>query len=126
MLNSDLSSAAAQGGREPATEKPVWCPLAGGSRQTGSPAGHCNHPLSRTSQNSLVPSDFLVDGQVSGLGTMHPPLTLSFFGTWILPLHVVSCYQRWRGSRRHPYGLTPRKTYIGILSSYLYSMALPV
>ena len=41
--------------------------------------------------NSFVPSDFLVDGQVSGLGTVHPLLTLSFFGAWILPLHVVSC-----------------------------------
>ena len=29
-------------------------------------------------------------GQVSGLGTVHPLLTLSFFSTWILPLHVVS------------------------------------
>ena len=39
--------------------------------------------------NSFVPSDFLVDGQVSGLGTVHPLLTLSFYSTWILPLHVV-------------------------------------
>ena len=31
----------------------VWCPRAGGSRQTGSPAGHCNHPLSRSSQTLL-------------------------------------------------------------------------
>ena len=30
-----------------------------------------------------------MDGQVSGLGTAHPLLTLSFFSTWILPLHVV-------------------------------------
>ena len=40
--------------------------------------------------NSFVPSDFLVDGQVSGLGTVHPFLTLSFVSTWILSLHVVS------------------------------------
>ena len=39
--------------------------------------------------NSFVPSDFVVDGQVSGLGTVHPLFTLSFFSTWILPLHVV-------------------------------------
>ena len=32
-----------------------------------------------------------MDGQVSWLGTVHPLLTLSFFSTWILPLHVVSC-----------------------------------
>ena len=39
--------------------------------------------------NSFVPSDFLVDGQVSGLGTVHHLLTFTFFSTWILPLHVV-------------------------------------
>ena len=32
-----------------------------------------------------------MDGQVSGLGTVHPLLTLSFFSTWIRPLHAVSC-----------------------------------
>ena len=31
-----------------------------------------------------------MDDQVSGLGTVHPLLTLSFASTWILPLHVVS------------------------------------
>ena len=36
-----------------------------------------------------MPSDFLVDGQVSGLGIVHPLLTLSFNSTWILPLRVV-------------------------------------
>ena len=30
-----------------------------------------------------------MDGQVSGLGTVHPLLTLSFVSTWILLLHVV-------------------------------------
>ena len=53
MLNSDLSPAAPQGGREPPQIKPVWCPGAGGSRKTGSPAGHCSHPLSRSSQTLL-------------------------------------------------------------------------
>ena len=91
MLNSDLSPAAPQGGREPAQIKPVWCPRAGGSRQTGSPAGNCNHSIESVVANSFVPSDFLVDGQVSGLGTVHRLLTLNFFSTWILPLHVVSC-----------------------------------
>ena len=47
MLNSDLSPAAPQGERLPPQIKPDWCPRAGGSRQTGSPAGH---PLSRSSQ----------------------------------------------------------------------------
>ena len=32
-----------------------------------------------------------MDGQVSGLGTEHPLLTLNFLSTWILRLHVVSC-----------------------------------
>ena len=32
-----------------------------------------------------------MDGQVSGLGTVHPLLTLDFISTWILPIHVVSC-----------------------------------
>ena len=31
-----------------------------------------------------------MDGQVSGLGTVHLLLTLNFLGTWILPPHVVS------------------------------------
>ena len=39
--------------------------------------------------NSFVPSDFLVDDQVSGLGTVHPLLTLNFFSTWVLPLHLT-------------------------------------
>ena len=38
--------------------------------------------------NSSVPSDFLVEGQVSGLGTVHPLLTLKFISTWFLPLHM--------------------------------------
>ena len=53
MSNSDLSPAAPQGGKRPPQIKPVWCPRAGGSAQTGSPAGHCNHPLSRSSQTLL-------------------------------------------------------------------------
>ena len=36
--------------------------------------------------NVSVSSDFLVEGQVSGLGTMHPLLILSFGSTWFLPL----------------------------------------
>ena len=31
-----------------------------------------------------------MDGQVSGLVTVHSLLTLNFIITWILPLHVVS------------------------------------
>ena len=36
-------------------------------------------------------SDFLLEGQVSGLWNMHPLLNLDFLSTLILPLHVVSC-----------------------------------
>ena len=32
-----------------------------------------------------------MDGQVCGLETVHPLLTLNFLSTWILRLHVVSC-----------------------------------
>ena len=49
-----------------------------------------NHDNESVVASAFVPSDFLVDGQVSGLGTVHPLLTLSFISTWILPLHVVS------------------------------------
>ena len=53
MLNSDLSPAAPQGGRGPPQIKPVSCPRADGFRQTESPAGYCNHPLSRSPQTLL-------------------------------------------------------------------------
>ena len=62
----------------------VWCPHAGGSRLTGSPAGCYNHPLSRSSQ-TFCSIRFL--SLVSGrLGTVHPLLTLNFFSTWC---HVI-------------------------------------
>ena len=40
-------------GWEPLQMKPVWCPRTGGSRQTGSPVGRCNHPLIRLLQTFL-------------------------------------------------------------------------
>ena len=90
MLNSDLSPAAPQGGRLPPTDKTCvvstsrWVPTNWVSGRTLQPS------IESVVANSFVPSDFLVDGQVSGLGTVHPLLTLSFVSTWILPLHVVS------------------------------------
>ena len=45
-----------------------------------------------------MPSYFLLDGQVSGLGTVYPLITLSFFSTWILPLHVVSSTSKRKSS----------------------------
>ena len=90
MLNSDLSPAAPQGGRLPPTDKTC---VVSTRRQvpTNWVSGRTLQPsIESVIANSFVPSDFLVDGQVSGLGTVHPLLTLSFISTWILPLHVVS------------------------------------
>ena len=74
MLNTDLSPADPQGGELPQI-KPVWCQRTGGSRQTVSPEGHIESIVA----HSFVPSDFLVDGQVRGLGTVHLLLTMNFF-----------------------------------------------
>ena len=100
MLSSDLSLAAPQKGRKPPTDKTR---VVSTRRRvpTNWVSGRTLRPsIESVVANSFVPSDFLVDGQVSGLGTVHPLLTLSFFSTWILPLHVV--FQRLRGSRRNP------------------------
>ena len=89
MLNSDLSPAAPKGGREPPTDKTR---VVSTRRRvpTNWVSGRTLQPsIESVVANSFVPSDFLVDGQVSGLGTVHPLLTLSFLGIWILPLHVV-------------------------------------
>ena len=89
MLNSDLSPAAPHGGREPLTQKTRVLSM---RRRvlTNWVSGRTLQPsIESVIANSFVPSDFLVNGQVSGLGTVHPLLTLSFFRTWILPLHFV-------------------------------------
>ena len=90
MLNSDLSPAAPQGGRLPPTDKTR---VVSTRRRvpTNCVSGRTLQPsIESVVANLFVPSDFLVDGQVSGLGTVHPLLTLSFVSTWILSLHVVS------------------------------------
>ena len=90
MLNSDLSPAAPQGGMEHPTDETR---VVSTRRRvpTNWVSGRTLQPsIESIVANSFVPSDFLVDGQVSGLGTVHPYLTLSFIRTWILPLHVVS------------------------------------
>ena len=89
MLNSDFSPAAPHGGREPPTYKPR---VVSTRRRvpTNWVSGRMLQPsIESVVANSFVPSDFLVDGQVSGLGTVNPLLTLDFFSTWILPLHLV-------------------------------------
>ena len=84
MLGSDLSLAAPQGGREPPTDKTH---VVSTRRRvlTNWVSGRTLQPsIESVVANSFVPSDFLVDGQVYGLGTVHPLLTLNFFSTWIL------------------------------------------
>ena len=89
MLDSDLSPAAPQGGREPPTDK--TCVVFTRRRvPTNLVSGRTLQPsIESVVANSFVPSDFIVDGQVSGLGTVQPLLTLNLFSTWNLPLHVV-------------------------------------
>ena len=58
---------------------------------------------------SYVPSKFLVDGQVSGLGTVHSLLTLNFLITCILPLHVVSSTLKRKSSSSEMDGLQRRR-----------------
>ena len=106
MLNSDLSPAAPQGGRLPPTYKTR---VVSTRRRfpTNWVSGRTLQPsIESVVANSFVPSDFLVDGQVSELGTVHLLLTLSFISTWILLLHVVcspSCFVH-KALRRWSYG----------------------
>ena len=89
MLNSDLCPAAPQGGRVPPTDKTR---VVSTRRRipTNWVSGRTLQPsIESVVANSFVPSDFLVDGQVSGLGTVHPLLTLNSLSTLILPLHVL-------------------------------------
>ena len=112
MLNSDLSPAAPQGGREPPTDKNrvVFTrrrvPTNWVSSRTLQPS------IESVVANSFVKSDFLVDGKVSGMGTVHPLLTLNFFSTWILPLHVVSSTLKRKSSSSIMDGLQTRRCMI--------------
>ena len=109
MLNSDLSPAAPQGGRLPPTDKTRVMstrrrvPTNWVSDRTLQPS------IESVVANSFVPSDFLVDGQVSGLGTVHPLITLSFVSTWILPLHFVSSTLKRKSSSSVMDGLQRRR-----------------
>ena len=106
MLNSDLSLAAPQGGREPLTYKTR---VVSSHRlvTTNWVSGRTLQPsIESIVASSFVPFDILVDGHVSGLGTVHLLLTLNFFSTWILPLHVVCSpsYFVYKALRRWSYG----------------------
>ena len=109
MLNSDLSPAAPQGGRLPPTDKTR---VVSTRRRvpTNWVSGRTLQPsIESVVANSFVPSDFLVDGQLSGLGTVHPLLTLSFVSTWILPLHIVSSTLKRKSSSSVMDGLQRRR-----------------
>ena len=109
MLKSDLSPAAPQGGRLPPTYK--TCVVSTRRRvPTNWVSGRTLQPsIESVVANTFVPSDFLEDGQVSGLGTVHPLLTLSFVSTWILPLHVVSSTLKRKSSSSIMDGLQRRE-----------------
>ena len=88
MSNSDLSPAVPKGNGTPTDETHVV------STRTQVPINWVSSRTFQTSIESVVanlflPSDFLVDGQVCWLGTVHLLLTMSLFCTWILPLHAV-------------------------------------
>ena len=88
MLNSDLSPAAPKGGREPPDKTRVVSTRR--RVQTNWVSGRTLQPsIESVVANSFVLSDLLVDGQVSGLVTVHPFLTLNLISTWSLPLHLV-------------------------------------
>ena len=108
MLNSDLSPAAPQGGIEPPTDKTR---VVSTRRRvpTNLVSGRTLQPsIESVVANSLVPSDFLVDGQVSWMGTVYPLLTINFFSTFILPLHVVSSMLKRKSSSSVMDGLQRR------------------
>ena len=66
-----------------------------------------------------------MDGQVCGLGTVHPLLTLNFFSTWILPLHVVPCcvsMLKSKSSSSVMDGLQRRGRYICGVETNLYDL----
>ena len=105
MLSSDLSPAAPQGGREPPADKTR---VVSTRRRvpTNWVTGRTLQPsIESVVANSFVPSDFLVDGQVSGLGTVHPLLTLAslahgffifmFFSPLLFCLQSPSAMELW-------------------------------
>ena len=100
MLDSDLSPAAPRGGRLPPTDKTRVV-----STRRLFPT---NWVSGRTLQPSIE-SVFLVDGQVSVLGTVHPLLIFSFVGSWILTLHVVSSTLKRKSSSSVMDGLQRRR-----------------
>ena len=88
MSNSDISPAAPIGEGNPLHIKLLWCPRAGRFLQTGSPAGRCNHPLSRSYQTS-VPSGFLVRRPGLWAGDCAPPSHFKHLQHIVWCCHVI-------------------------------------
>ena len=109
MLKSDLSPAAPQGGRLPATYKTRVVSMRRRVPTNWVSGRTLQRSIESVVANSFVPSDFLVDGQVSALGTVQPLLTLSFVSIWILPLHVVSSTLKRKSSSSVMDGLQRRR-----------------
>ena len=105
MLNSDLSPTAPQRGWDPPTDETRVVPTRRRVPTNWVSGRTLQLSIESVVANTCVPSNFLVDGQVSGLGTVHPLLTLSFLSTWILPIHVFfSPSFVFRALRRWSYG----------------------
>ena len=124
MLNSDLSPAAPQWEREPPIDKTR---VVSTRRRvpTNCVSGRTLQPsIESVVANFFVPSDFLVDGQVSGLGTVHPLLTLSFFSTWILPLHVFMLKRKSSSSVMDGLQGRRRRSYNSMKNVFVYMLFL--
>ena len=72
MSNSNLSPAAPQGGRVPPIDKTHVVSTRRQDPTNWVSGRTLQQSIESVVANSFVPSDFLVDGQVSGLGTVHP------------------------------------------------------
>ena len=86
-----------QGGRNALQIKPMWCPHTGVSRQTWSSAQWTLQPSTKpVVANFSVPSDFLVEGHVSGLGIEHPfSLQASIACGFLVFSRVRYCHPQW-------------------------------
>ena len=86
MSYYDLSPEAHIGGREPTTDKTSVVSMHRWVLRICVSCWMLQPSTETVIANTSVPLDFLVDGQVIGLGTVHPLLTSNFFSTWLLLL----------------------------------------
>ena len=78
MSNSGFSLAAPRRGREPHTDKTILVSTLKRVPTKWVPVRTLQPSIEPVVATSSVPLDLLVDGQVSGLGTVHPFLTSNF------------------------------------------------